>query len=80
MFLLITNCEDISLVEILDKYKYKYQPWLEKRHEQLKTETANHQLLPGYCLSLTTSNFIGYGPIIHWYKPSGANSWINRLK
>ncbi|MBC2700325.1 MAG: hypothetical protein HF976_02755 [ANME-2 cluster archaeon] len=25
----------LSLVEILDKYKY--QPWLEKRHEQLKT-------------------------------------------
>ena len=35
MFPLITNCEDLSLVEILDKYKY--QPWLEKRHEQLKT-------------------------------------------
>ncbi|MCG7850560.1 MAG: hypothetical protein MIO93_15490, partial [ANME-2 cluster archaeon] len=35
MFPLITNCVDLSLVEILDKYKY--QPWLEKRHEQLKT-------------------------------------------
>jgi transposase len=35
MFPLITNCKDISLKEILEKYKY--QPKLEKRHEQLKT-------------------------------------------
>ena len=35
MFPLITNCEDISLKEILEKYKY--QPKLEKRHEQFKT-------------------------------------------
>ncbi|MFV9630160.1 MAG: hypothetical protein ACNYWM_03675 [Methanosarcinales archaeon] len=35
MFPLITNCKDISLKEILEKYKY--QPKLEKRHEQFKT-------------------------------------------
>jgi len=35
MFPLITNCEDISLKDILEKYKY--QPKLEKRHEQFKT-------------------------------------------
>ncbi len=35
MFPLITNCDDISLKEILEKYKY--QPKLEKRHEQFKT-------------------------------------------
>lgn len=35
MFPLITNCDDISLKEILKKYKY--QPKLEKRHEQFKT-------------------------------------------
>jgi len=35
MFPLITNCDDISLMEILEKYKY--QPKLEKRHEQFKT-------------------------------------------
>jgi transposase len=35
MFPLITNCEDISLKEILEIYKY--QPNLEKRHEQAKT-------------------------------------------
>lgn len=35
MFPLITNCDDISLREILEIYKY--QPKLEKRHEQLKT-------------------------------------------
>jgi len=35
MFPLITNCEDISFKDILDIYKY--QPNLEKRHEQVKT-------------------------------------------
>ncbi|MBI4739241.1 IS1634 family transposase [Candidatus Woesearchaeota archaeon] len=35
MFPLITNCMDMAPKEILDKYKY--QPKLEKRHEQLKT-------------------------------------------
>jgi transposase len=35
MFPLITNRDDISLSEILEKYKY--QPKLEKRHEQFKT-------------------------------------------
>jgi len=35
MFPLITNCDDISLKEILEIYKY--QPKLEKRHEQFKT-------------------------------------------
>jgi len=35
MFPLITNCDDISLKEILEIYKY--QPNLEKRHEQVKT-------------------------------------------
>lgn len=35
MFPLITNCEDLSLKDILDKYKY--QPKLEKRHQQLKS-------------------------------------------
>jgi transposase len=34
MFPLITNCRDMSLKDILAKYKY--QPRLEKRHEQLK--------------------------------------------
>ena len=35
MFPLITNCDDLSHKEILEKYKY--QPKLEKRHEQFKT-------------------------------------------
>jgi len=35
MFPLITNREDLSLKDILDKYKY--QPKLEKRHQQLKS-------------------------------------------
>ena len=35
MFPLITNCDDISLKEILEKYKYQLK--LEKRHEQFKT-------------------------------------------
>jgi len=35
MFPLITNCDDISLKDILEKYKY--QPKLEKRHEQFKS-------------------------------------------
>ena len=35
MYPLITNCEDLSPEEVL--VKHKYQPTLEKRHEQLKT-------------------------------------------
>jgi transposase len=35
MYPLITNCEDLSLGDILAKYKF--QPRLEKRHEQFKT-------------------------------------------
>lgn len=35
MFPLITNCKDLSCRTVLEKYKY--QPRLEKRHEQLKT-------------------------------------------
>ena len=35
-FPLITNCSDIESSDIL--IKYKHQPMLEKRHEQLKTE------------------------------------------
>ena len=35
MFPLITNSDELSLKDILDKYKY--QPQLEKRHEQLKS-------------------------------------------
>ena len=35
MFPLITNCDDLSLKDILDIYKY--QPKLEKRHQQLKS-------------------------------------------
>jgi transposase len=38
MYPLITNCEDLDPVEILDKHKY--QPTLEKRHEQLKSVYA----------------------------------------
>lgn len=38
MFPLLTNCEDLSAIELLQKYKY--QPQLEKRHEQLKTVHA----------------------------------------
>lgn len=34
MFPLVTNCRDLSLKDILAKYKF--QPRLEKRHEQLK--------------------------------------------
>lgn len=48
MFPLITNCENLSLVEILDNYKY--QPWLEKRHEQLKTV---HKVAPVLLKSVT---------------------------
>ncbi|UUX91893.1 IS1634 family transposase [Methanoplanus endosymbiosus] len=35
MFPLITNCKEMTHGEILEKYKY--QPKIEKRHEQLKT-------------------------------------------
>lgn len=35
MFPLITNCKDLSLRQILEAYKF--QPKLEKRHEQLKS-------------------------------------------
>jgi transposase len=35
MFPLITNCKDLSKKQILEAYKF--QPKLEKRHEQLKT-------------------------------------------
>jgi len=35
MFPLITNCEDLSLKDILEIFKY--QPKLEKRHQQLKS-------------------------------------------
>lgn len=38
MYPLITNCEDLSPEEVL--VKHKYQPTLEKRHEQLKTVYA----------------------------------------
>ena len=48
MFPLITNCENLSLVEVLDNYKY--QPWLEKRHEQLKTV---HKVAPVLLKSVT---------------------------
>lgn len=35
MFPLITNCQDLVLGELLERYKY--QPCLERRHEQLKS-------------------------------------------
>ncbi len=35
MFPLITNCKDLSLKQVLEAYKF--QPKLEKRHEQLKS-------------------------------------------
>ena len=35
MFPLITNCKDLSLKKVLEAYKF--QPQLEKRHEQLKS-------------------------------------------
>lgn len=35
MFPFITNCRDLSLADLLDRYKY--QPYLEHRHEQLKS-------------------------------------------
>jgi transposase len=35
MFPLITNCKDLSLKQVLEAYKF--QPQLEKRHEQLKS-------------------------------------------
>jgi len=38
MYPLITNCDDLPAGEVLQKYKY--QPNLEKRHEQLKTVYA----------------------------------------
>jgi transposase len=38
MFPLLTNDATLTPAEVLDKYKY--QPQLEKRHEQLKTELA----------------------------------------
>ena len=37
MFPLITNCKDLSLKQTLEAYKF--QPKLEKRHEQLKSST-----------------------------------------
>ncbi|MDG6229809.1 MAG: IS1634 family transposase [Candidatus Thermoplasmatota archaeon] len=48
MFPLITNCDDLPLVDILDKYKY--QPWLEKRHQQLKTV---YKVAPVFLKSIT---------------------------
>ncbi len=48
MFPLITNCDDLPLVDILDKYKY--QPWLEKRHQQLKTV---YKVAPVFLKSVT---------------------------
>lgn len=48
MFPLITNCDDLPLVDILDKYKY--QPWLEKQHQQLKTV---HKVAPVFLKSVT---------------------------
>ena len=38
LFPLLTNWEELSAIEVLQKYKY--QPQLEKRHEQLKTVRA----------------------------------------
>jgi transposase len=38
MFPLLTNCDNMPLADVLAKYKY--QPALEKRHEQLKTVYA----------------------------------------
>lgn len=38
MFPLLTNCDDLPAADLLEKYKY--QPRLEKRHEQLKTVRA----------------------------------------
>lgn len=38
MYPLITNCDDLAAADVLRKYKY--QPTLEKRHEQLKTVYA----------------------------------------
>jgi len=35
LFPLITNCDDLPMKDILEKYKY--QPHLEKRHQQLKS-------------------------------------------
>lgn len=35
MFPFITNCRDLTLADLLERYKY--QPYLERRHEQLKT-------------------------------------------
>jgi len=48
MFPLITNCDDLPLVDILDNYKY--QPWLEKRHHQLKSV---HNVAPVFLKSVT---------------------------
>ena len=48
MFPLITNCDDLSLIKVLENYKY--QPWLEKRHEQLKTV---HRVAPVLLKSVT---------------------------
>jgi transposase len=38
MFPLISNCRDLGLAELLDHYKY--QPCLERRHQQLKSGLA----------------------------------------
>jgi transposase len=38
MYPLVTNCDDLTAAEVL--LKYKYQPNLEKRHEQLKSVYA----------------------------------------
>lgn len=48
MFPLITNCADLPMSEILATYKY--QPRLEKRHEQLKTV---HEVAPVLLKSVT---------------------------
>lgn len=48
MFPLITNCDNLSLGDILDTYKY--QPWLEKRHQQLKSV---YKVAPVFLKSVT---------------------------
>ena len=48
MFPLITNCEDLSLTDVLDIYKY--QPKLEKRHQQLKSV---YDIAPVFLKSVT---------------------------
>lgn len=59
MFPLITNCNDLSKAKILEAYKF--QPHLEKRHEQLKSV---EDVAPVYLKQITRTPQPERGPVV----------------